>query len=47
MRTSGRDRITPLYSHVSNIAVRKGGHIEIVAPGINSCFNSPRSGFDD
>ena len=47
MRTSGRDRITPLYSHVSNIAARKGGHIVIVAPGSNSCFNSPRSSFDD
>ena len=47
MRTSGRDRITPLYSHFSNIAAGKGGHIEVVAPGINSCFNSPRSGFDD
>ena len=43
----GRDKIKPFYSLVSNIAAEEGGHIEIVAAGINSCLNGPRSGFDD
>ena len=49
MRTSGRDchEQVMFYTLISTIAAEEGGHIVIVAPGINSRLNSPRSGFDD